>query len=490
MSFPLDVPGVDGLRSMRDSLRTQLSARLLPHLIKESVPALVVFGGSSGAGKSTLVNSILGQEVTSASVLRPTTRTPVLIYHPDDDLAMNDHALTKIAKVVVSEKCPPGAALIDAPDLDSIDEQNRALSSTLMNSADLWVFVTTAARYGDHVAWSALTEAFDAGLTVGVILNRLPARAKAAVRHDLLSRLSEAGMGGAPLFVIDDVGPNEGLLAVGAVAELRDWLALVARTHAESLVTKTTRALLPGIREELLAIADGAAAQTQAAADLVDSARAASADPAAKLEASLTAGRLASGAPTTRWLTLASSGGVLAPLVAGKKPLFASRGKSKRDRAAMEVASSIEAALRVALIQAVSAARDQASKAWDYSYVETDGLSVEVAVDRVVERAVTNWVEDSKSIAESASSPVAQLFSREGLAALIRSAAGGLAGAQKVLGSEGILTKAKASLVERSLGAVDDVTNSYVSRIESIDLPDSSTLRLRAAELANSWEGR
>ena len=40
-------------------------------------------GGSTGAGKSTLVNSVVG-EVSHAGVLRPTTRSPVLVRHPAD----------------------------------------------------------------------------------------------------------------------------------------------------------------------------------------------------------------------------------------------------------------------------------------------------------------------------------------------------------------------------------------------------------------------
>ena len=47
-------------------------------------PLLMVVGGSTGAGKSTLVNSLVGAQVSAAGVLRPTTRAPVLVCHPDD----------------------------------------------------------------------------------------------------------------------------------------------------------------------------------------------------------------------------------------------------------------------------------------------------------------------------------------------------------------------------------------------------------------------
>ena len=46
--------------------------------------SLAVVGGSTGAGKSTLVNSLACDVVSRAGVLRPTTRSSVLVHHPDE----------------------------------------------------------------------------------------------------------------------------------------------------------------------------------------------------------------------------------------------------------------------------------------------------------------------------------------------------------------------------------------------------------------------
>ena len=35
-------------------------------------------------GKSALVTSLVGRRATASGVLRPTTRSPVLVHHPDD----------------------------------------------------------------------------------------------------------------------------------------------------------------------------------------------------------------------------------------------------------------------------------------------------------------------------------------------------------------------------------------------------------------------
>jgi hypothetical protein len=55
---------------------------------------------------------------------------------------------------VVEDSIPAGLALLDAPDIDSVVVENRQLAAQLLAAADLWLFVTSAARYADAVPWS------------------------------------------------------------------------------------------------------------------------------------------------------------------------------------------------------------------------------------------------------------------------------------------------------------------------------------------------
>ena len=82
--FPLAVPSATEADRAAGRIAKQLDDYLLPRVDRLDAPLLVVVGGSTGAGKSTLVNSIVRAPVSAAGVLRPTTRAPVLVSHPND----------------------------------------------------------------------------------------------------------------------------------------------------------------------------------------------------------------------------------------------------------------------------------------------------------------------------------------------------------------------------------------------------------------------
>lgn len=92
----LDAPGVERARELRTRLVAQARNHLIPRLREVAAPVLVVIGGSTGAGKSTLLNSVLGEEVSQAGVLRPTTRQPVLAIHPADTEYLQGHPVSTL----------------------------------------------------------------------------------------------------------------------------------------------------------------------------------------------------------------------------------------------------------------------------------------------------------------------------------------------------------------------------------------------------------
>src|SRR5437868_15000742 len=84
LALPLDLPGVEAHRATLTEMVDQLEDYVIPRVMTLDAPLLAVVGGSTGAGKSTLVNSLVGTRVTEPGVLRPTTRSPVLVHNPAD----------------------------------------------------------------------------------------------------------------------------------------------------------------------------------------------------------------------------------------------------------------------------------------------------------------------------------------------------------------------------------------------------------------------
>ncbi|TQJ51480.1 GTPase domain-containing protein [Phycicoccus sp. SLBN-51] len=257
-TLPLEIPQTQTAKTHREALLHQLDDYVLPRLSSLDAPLLAVIGGSTGAGKSTLVNSVVDAEVSRSGILRPTTTTPVLVHHPrerrwfeGDRILPGLSRLTGAAsgdagpgsvRLVASSALPPGMALLDAPDIDSVVSANRALASQLLAAADLWLFVTTAARYADAVPWGLLREASDRGTAVAIVLDRVPPEAMTEIRAHLASMLREQGLATAPIFGIPETSLTpEGRLPEGAVTRLKSWLsALASDARARASIVKQT----------------------------------------------------------------------------------------------------------------------------------------------------------------------------------------------------------------------------------------------------------
>ncbi|MDC7338948.1 GTPase domain-containing protein [Streptomyces lydicus] len=309
--FPLPLRGAARARRNRDELLAQLDDYVIPRLRSPKAPLLAVIGGSTGAGKSTLVNSLVGRRVSEAGVLRPTTRTPVLVCHPEDvHWFSGPRVLPQLTRVWVPEQddggsgegeypcaapsygsygrggrgaeaaeaagehglgggrgiggggeaggagaltvrieadsaLPSGVALLDAPDIDSLVARNRELAAELICAADVWVLVTTAARYADAVPWHLLRTAKEYDVTLVTVLDRVPHQIATDISGRYAELLQRAGLGHVPRFTIPELpesaGGGSGLLPATAVAALRDWLERHARTPSHAPPLRSVR---------------------------------------------------------------------------------------------------------------------------------------------------------------------------------------------------------------------------------------------------------
>ncbi|MFC6061796.1 dynamin family protein [Streptomyces ochraceiscleroticus] len=359
--FPLPLPGVARARRDRAELLAHLDDYVMPRLRAPQAPLLAVVGGSTGAGKSTLVNSLVGRHVTEAGVLRPTTRTPVLVCHPDDrhwftgprvlpDLVRvwmpeqgsgGSHAGTygsalygdggvgegdEGAEVYEDEEdggdggdgpaplrietdrgVTRGLALLDAPDIDSLVARNRELAAELICAADVWVLVTTASRYADAVPWHLLRTAKEYDVTLVTVLDRVPHQIAPDIAGRYAALLNRAGLGDVPRFTIPELpesaGGGSGLLPATAVAALRAWL----ERHAEEPVAREAAAArsvtgaIASLRSRLPALAGASAAQHAAAVRLADRVDDAYEKASVRVRSAVAAGEVLSGDARAHW---------------------------------------------------------------------------------------------------------------------------------------------------------------------------------------------
>ncbi len=337
LRLELEVDSVATARQEQDALRLQLDDYLLPRLRRMDAPLLAVVGGSTGAGKSTLVNSLVRREVTRSGVLRPTTRSPVLVHHPHDSGAfLSQRILPGLARVTSEAPEPrepidvdapritairlvpdpglaPGLALLDAPDVDSVVETNRDLAVQLLAAADLWLFVTTAARYADALPWDLLRQAVQRGVSVAVVLDRVPAEVLQMVRIHLATMLRDQGLADAPVFAVTEVALEAGFLPAAAVEPLREWLTRLARDARTRalVVSRTLSGALDSLTARTEVLASAAEAQAAAYSVLREALDAEWSRARSQVSAQVGDGTLVRGEVLARWQEIIGTGKLL-----------------------------------------------------------------------------------------------------------------------------------------------------------------------------------
>ncbi|CAN5179505.1 dynamin family protein [soil metagenome] len=286
LSLPL--AGSDEAAATRDEAVAQIEDYLLPRLAHLDAPLLAVIGGSTGSGKSTLTNSLIGRDVSPAGVLRPTTRSPVLVCHPDDapwfdgDGVLPDlprthgvHGQGHQLHIITSPDVPVGLGLLDSPDIDSVEIANHELATQLLGAADLWLFVTTAARYADAVPWAHLARASERAAAIALVVNRIPATpdgaAVQAITADVTRMLDEAGLPYAVVFSIEEVPLAEGRLG-GAEDAVRNWIgALVADAEVRAdVIRHTVQGAVDSLPPRVSRVQRAVASQAEAIAAMRD----------------------------------------------------------------------------------------------------------------------------------------------------------------------------------------------------------------------------
>jgi hypothetical protein len=388
LTFSVVAPAVDdeldAHRAQRNAaaMVRQLDDHVLARLDHLDAPALVIVGGSTGSGKSLLVNSIVGADVTRPGVLRPTTTAPALIHDPASrEWFSSLSILPGLARVhsgdahghhelrlVSAESIPPGVAILDSPDIDSVSVENRALAAELLAAGDLWIFTTTAARYADAVPWEFLGKARDQNTPLVLVMNRVPAGHEETLRTHLEQMLAERGLANTPVFTITEQALDGTRLPAAAVGAVRDWLVELSNDDdaRAAAILRSLTGSLNNLETQTRRVAAAAGRQSATIETLRTLAHAPYDSAFEQIRVDIGAGALLKGEVLSRWEELLGTGELLRQLRTGvarlrDKIAGAITGRPKQE---IELNGAVEHVVETLIRTRADQAASDAAAAW------------------------------------------------------------------------------------------------------------------------------
>lgn len=387
--------GTATARTLLAAMARQLDDYILPRSASVDNPLTIVVGGSTGAGKSTLVNTLLGEPLTQSGAIRPTTRHPVLLHRAEDEAALSPERFLptlprtrtsgmnagsqalpgldpKIARALIpitTSALPQGIALIDAPDIDSVSEENRTLAKELLSAADLWLFVTTANRYADAVPWELLHEAAARSIAIAVVLNRVPEGDEEAIENDLRRMLDEAGIHAVLIHTVTEQPRDaSGMLAPVSLAPLTLWIReLGADAPARAAIARQTLAgAVETLAGNLQVLAAEQARQQAAHESLATIAAEEYEDALTTIDGALSDGSLLRGEVLSRWHDFVGTGDFFRSLDSTIGRLRDRVGSALRGQpaAAQKVEDALESGIHAVVLDAAARASENTRTRW------------------------------------------------------------------------------------------------------------------------------
>ncbi|WP_303989166.1 dynamin family protein [Rothia mucilaginosa] len=387
--------GTATARTLLAAMARQLDDYILPRSASVDNPLTIVVGGSTGACKSTLFNTLLGEPLTQSGAIRPTTRHPLLLHRAEDEAALSPERFLptlprtrtsgmnagsqalpgldpKIARALIpvtTSALPQGIALIDAPDIDSVSEENRTLAKELLSAADLWLFVTTANRYADAVPWELLHEAATRSIAIAVVLNRVPEGDEEAIENDLRRMLDEAGIHAVLIHTVTEQPRDEsGMLAPVSLAPLTLWIReLGADAPARAAIARQTLAgAVETLAGNLQVLAAEQARQQAAHQSLATIVAEEYEDALTTIDGALSDGSLLRGEVLSRWHDFVGTGDFFRSLDSTIGRLRDRVGSALRGQpaAAQKVEDALESGIHAVVLDAAARASENTRTRW------------------------------------------------------------------------------------------------------------------------------
>lgn len=235
---------------------------------------VVALAGGTGSGKSSLFNALTGTAFAVPGVARPTTSEVSAATWGGEASALLDWLEVDPSRRLGLEEpaALTGVVLLDLPDHDSVNADNRAIVDRVVPMADLLVWVMDPQKYADNAVHSAyLQVASDHGQPSLVVLNqidKLDTEGAWDVVRDLQRLLADDGLTDVPVMPTSartGQGVDTVLEELGGAAQARSVAAEAVRADLIAAGRSLSRALardadphLPDIEELVQALASAA----------------------------------------------------------------------------------------------------------------------------------------------------------------------------------------------------------------------------------------
>lgn len=274
------------LDAFQKNLRAWSIKRALP-----SFPVLVSLQGGTGTGKSTLFNALVRRRLSRTGVERPKTRGPIVYAHEQDARWLNgEDLLSGYLESRASERLEStpesgdprtlrilehrdpewkGLLLIDTPDVDSLEEANRAIAEDIYIASDVVCLVTSQEKYGDLAPFEVLRRSREDAKTCCVILNKMESQAPLEELRERVSQSAFSNFRSTDLFALPWMAgsdPSASLAQEPELGRLRQTLRELGCGPGSPARTQEMAAL----KQRLLRIASALASLLQAERETAD----------------------------------------------------------------------------------------------------------------------------------------------------------------------------------------------------------------------------
>nr|WP_241698341.1 YfjP family GTPase [Flaviflexus huanghaiensis] len=184
--------------------------------------------GATGSGKSSLFNALAGEQLARVAARRPTTSAPMAVsQQPASDvldwLEVNDRHLKSGMFSTHGDRI----VLLDMPDIDSTEIENREIAQRLASVVDVLIWVLDPQKYADAVVHEdylrAMSEHSDVTLIVLNQIDTIDEVERMSVRKDAERIIREDGLDA-------DVIPTSARTGEG-ISDLKARIVSVAATQ-------------------------------------------------------------------------------------------------------------------------------------------------------------------------------------------------------------------------------------------------------------------